>query len=106
VLVLSALGAYLADTEANVQLFQHLGVRPIGVSKDIQRYPKISKYIHTFRYPLDMFWTSIWDIIGYHLDISGYLQGYCQDILSISIDLQPVSRAIHLFIQRYPSTYP
>ncbi len=53
-----------------------------------------------------MFGISIWDIIGYHMDICGYLDGYCQDIPSISIDLPPVSRAIHLLIQRYPSTYP
>ncbi len=47
-----------------------------------------------------MFRISICDIIGYHLNISEYLLS--QDIPSISIDLPSVSRAIHLFIQRYP----
>ncbi len=87
----------------------HLGVPPLRyprISQDIPRYPTIS--IHQ-----DMFWICSGYLFGiirgsfrYLLDIFGYLLGYFQDILIISIDLPPVSRAIHLLIQSYPSVYP
>jgi hypothetical protein len=91
----------------------HLGVRPIKISKDIQRYPKIHRYPYSrisfgylsgylFGILLDIIWISL-DIFMDTVKISQAYPLISSQYPELSIYL---SRDIHLLIQRYPSTYP